>query len=161
MCNSMTEIFSRRCPFTSCLKLYCVCFQAGYACSEKCRCKSCENTLGSTARDKAIKEVLSRRPDAFEAREKKTGEGCSCKKNRYVEANRVAQTCRLHAHRLFVSCSCLKKYCDCFAIAEACTDKCSCIDCGNGGTYRKSPQAPKDVTQAQFISTKAATVEHV
>jgi hypothetical protein len=88
-------MFSRLCPFTSCLKLYCVCFQVGDACSKNCKCKSCQNTQGSTARDKAIKEVLSRRPDAFEVREKKTGEGCSCKKNRYVEVNSVEQTCRL------------------------------------------------------------------
>lgn len=70
--------------FYSCLKLYCVCFQSGNGCSKNCRCKACENNRGSFVRDKAIKDILFRRPDAFEFRERKTGEGCSCKKNRYV-----------------------------------------------------------------------------
>ncbi len=68
------------------LKLYCDCFRNGMICGAECKCKKCQNTeqgngpdgMATQARD-AIRE---RRPDAFETRVVKVGEGCSCKKNR-------------------------------------------------------------------------------
>jgi len=61
------------------------------------------------AATKARAMILERRPDAFEARKVKVGEGCSCKKNR-----------------------CLKKYCACVADGLSCdSERCICSDCHN------------------------------
>jgi hypothetical protein len=78
-----------KCSKSRCLKLYCDCFQAGGVCRRSCFCVSCQNTVENSgptgARTIAIESILERRPDAFEARQKKSGGGCSCKKNRYVK----------------------------------------------------------------------------
>ena len=75
-----------KCSKSKCLKLYCDCFQAGQICGPRCLCSNCHNTLDKSgpggARTKAIESILMRRPDAFEFRTKKTGQGCSCKKNK-------------------------------------------------------------------------------
>jgi Tesmin/TSO1-like CXC domain, cysteine-rich domain len=79
-----------KCKNTKCLKLYCSCFQAGKLCnSTLCRCNGCENTakhsVAGGSRTKAIFDTLKRRPNAFDKRlRKKTGEGCFCKRTRYV-----------------------------------------------------------------------------
>jgi len=70
------------------LKLYCDCFRNGMICGAECKCKKCQNTeQGNSpggAATQARDAILERRPDAFESRVVKVGEGCSCKKNRYV-----------------------------------------------------------------------------
>lgn len=75
-----------KCTKSRCLKLYCDCFQAGQVCTASCDCISCENTKNHSKpgglRFQAIESILLRRPDAFEHRPKKSGEGCKCKKNR-------------------------------------------------------------------------------
>jgi hypothetical protein len=79
-----------KCKSSRCLKLYCACFQTGTFCDELvCKCKNCQNTEAESvprgARTRAIYEILHRRPNAFDARlKKKTGQGCACKKSRYV-----------------------------------------------------------------------------
>jgi Tesmin/TSO1-like CXC domain, cysteine-rich domain len=79
-----------KCKNTHCLKLYCNCFQTGTFCDELvCQCRGCENSAEHSkprgARTRAIYEILHRRLDAFEPRQrKKTGYGCSCKKSKYV-----------------------------------------------------------------------------
>jgi Tesmin/TSO1-like CXC domain, cysteine-rich domain len=84
-----------KCKNTMCLKLYCTCFQTGCFCDELiCKCKDCKNTEEESAprkaRTRAIYEILHRRANAFEPRlKKKTGEGCSCKKSRYVLINSI------------------------------------------------------------------------
>ena len=75
-----------RCAKSKCLKLYCDCFQRGKICIGRCSCTNCKNTEANSGpngiRTKTIREILERRPDAFERRGKRTGEGCSCKKNK-------------------------------------------------------------------------------
>jgi hypothetical protein len=77
-----------KCKNSKCLKLYCVCFQTGKFCDGKlCKCKQCLNTEQHNGpggeRSRVVIQILHRRMDAFEPRlKKKTGEGCSCKKNR-------------------------------------------------------------------------------
>ena len=77
-----------KCKNTKCLKLYCACFQQGTFCDELvCYCRKCENTEKHSkargSRTRAVYEILSRRIDAFEPRERRqTGNGCSCRKSK-------------------------------------------------------------------------------
>jgi len=104
-----------RCVKSQCLKLYCDCFQSGKVCGKDCMCVKCLNTAeesgdyGEATKARSLR--LSRNPNAFKKKEKKTGEGCSCKNSK-----------------------CLKKYCDCFNNGLSCTSKCSCKDCQNYAT---------------------------
>ena len=83
-------LHSCRCKHSHCLKLYCNCFQSGTFCDPLiCVCNSCENSAEHSvprgSRTRAIYDILNRRIDAFEPRpKKKLGQGCSCKKSRYV-----------------------------------------------------------------------------
>ena len=104
-----------KCSKSKCLKLYCPCFEKGIVCNEHCSCIDCKNTTEESgpdgARTKAIEEVLSRRPLAFDKREGDTNDvGCICKKTK-----------------------CLKKYCICFSAGFLCGERCRCRDCGNRG----------------------------
>lgn len=100
------------CVKSRCLKLYCDCFQRGILCNTFCKCNHCLNiesqSFDGGALFKAKAEYMSRKPEAFGKKKKKTGQGCSCRNNR-----------------------CLKKYCACFREAISCSDMCSCIKCAN------------------------------
>ncbi len=75
-----------RCTKTQCLKLYCDCFQAGKTCREYCECSECKNTLEesgpSGVRTRVIREILNRRPDAFQRKVKDPLVSCACKSSR-------------------------------------------------------------------------------
>jgi len=75
-----------RCSKTQCLKLYCDCFQSGKICLSTCSCLNCLNTKDESGpfgkRTMAIRDILKRRPDAFERRVKKSFNGCACKNSR-------------------------------------------------------------------------------
>lgn len=91
------------CKNSKCLKLYCECFAAKIYC-EDCNCNDCANTPSNAeARDKAIQAVLAKNPKAFDAIVQ-----CKCSQSK-----------------------CLKKYCECFANKEFCTDSCKCKNCEN------------------------------
>ena len=72
------------CKRTQCLKLYCVCFQAGDYCNSNCKCTKCKNTPAhdgdSGVRTTAVMAILDRRSDAFTQRTKIRGK-CSCHKS--------------------------------------------------------------------------------
>lgn len=110
--NNRAPGINCRCVRSQCLKLYCDCFQAGQICGDNCLCVKCMNTVEESGdygkRNVARAVCLSRNPDAFKTKVKKTGEGCSCKNSR-----------------------CLKKYCDCFNNSVICSSKCICRDCEN------------------------------
>lgn len=110
--NNRAPGINCRCVKSQCLKLYCDCFQAGEVCGENCLCIKCMNTIAESGdygkRTVARAVCLSRNPDAFKKKVKKTGEGCSCKNSK-----------------------CLKKYCDCFNNGMECSSKCICRDCEN------------------------------
>ena len=85
----------------------------GRVCEGKCICVECKNTLAESreggVRYLRIQELLAKRSDAFDVREKKTDEGCRCKKS-----------------------NCLKKYCVCFREGKKCEgNTCRCNDCKN------------------------------
>ena len=86
-----------KCKNSKCLKLYCSCFQQGTFCDELvCSCLKCENTAAHSlprgSRTRAIYDILKRRIDAFQARERKRiGNGCSCKKSKYVNQLQFVQ----------------------------------------------------------------------
>jgi len=102
-----------KCEKTSCLKLYCTCFQQGSYCLDSCECTNCLNTSEndgpSGIRSQTIQEILHRKPNAFDQREPKVQmQGCLCRKNK-----------------------CIQLYCACFANGTQCGDKCKCIECEN------------------------------
>jgi len=103
-----------KCKHSKCVKLYCECFQGGRVCEGKCICVECKNTLAESreggVRYLRIQELLAKRSNAFDVREKKTtDEGCRCKKS-----------------------NCLKKYCVCFREGKKCEgNTCRCNDCKN------------------------------
>lgn len=126
---------SCKCSKSKCLKLYCECFQGGRVCKDICSCVGCLNTVENSGplglRTAAIETILSRRPDAFDVRVKKTDQGCSCKKNK-----------------------CLKKYCNCFNAGILCGDKCQCIDCKNG------PESHDDDDEESIASSVEVEIEN-
>ena len=108
------------CKKSKCLKLYCDCFRVSKYC-EDCNCLDCNNCMErETERSAAVSSILERNPEAFAPRIKHDAEsmtkghlsGCHCKKS-----------------------ACLKKYCECFSAAVACTDKCRCMDCRNSNEH--------------------------
>lgn len=123
-----------RCSKTRCLKLYCDCFQRGKICVDSCSCRFCLNTPEESGPDgirtKTIRDILRRRPDAFQKRVKKVDAGCACKKSR-----------------------CLKKYCDCFRVGKKCTSKCICTECLNG------IHPPPECMNAQTESVSLTTID--
>jgi hypothetical protein len=142
-----------KCSKSRCLKLYCDCFQAGGVCSRSCFCVSCQNTVENSGptvvRTIAIGSILERRPDAFEARQKQSGGGCSCKKNRYVQLlsslliQSICYQVTFNTHITAIVYSifrrCLKKYCECFNLRIKCQPgvRCRCNSCENIGGDEK------------------------
>lgn len=111
--TEIDEIAGCKCVKSSCLKLYCMCFQQGSYCLDTCGCANCLNTSEndgpSGIRSQTIQEIIQRRPDAFDKREPQVQQQtCLCKKNK-----------------------CIQLYCSCFANGSQCGDKCKCIDCEN------------------------------
>lgn len=104
--------FGCRCSRTRCLKLYCDCFQAGRICTSSCSCISCLNIKSESGehgeRTKAIYTILSRKPDAFQKKDKSSKMGCACRNSK-----------------------CLKKYCVCFSEKILCGSRCVCTNCLN------------------------------
>ena len=74
------------CSRTGCLKLYCACFRQDRACTDACTCLGCRNCVGEDgpagARTRAREEILRTRPHVFRTPKKRTGDGCSCQKNK-------------------------------------------------------------------------------
>ena len=82
-----------KCKKTKCLKLYCECFHKNVFCNpDLCRCENCLNTEAHNSYEEpkgrrvlAMLNILTKRPDAFSGRGRKSNtRGCSCKKSRYV-----------------------------------------------------------------------------
>lgn len=107
------EVLGCNCVKSSCLKLYCTCFQQGSYCFVTCSCANClnthENEGPSGIRTKTISEILQRRPNAFEKKKQSTdSQGCLCRKNK-----------------------CIQLYCSCFANGSQCNKNCKCVECEN------------------------------
>ncbi|CAN0347195.1 unnamed protein product [Ascophyllum nodosum] len=113
------------CKKSQCLKLYCQCFARQSMCTQACRCESCHNSAQhDVARQVAVKELLCRRPNAFGA-----------KFATEVHATAWGTTASSAVvHSTGCGCSksaCLKRYCECFSLGIACSDKCRCRNCKN------------------------------
>lgn len=108
------------CKKTKCLKLYCQCFAVRIYCGPNCRCMVCQNTMTyERERQEAIRNILSRNPQAFDTKFKKS----------------VPDTLAPElAHKLGCKCrksACMKKYCECYAGSVKCSDNCRCVGCKN------------------------------
>ncbi|CAG0882028.1 unnamed protein product [Cyprideis torosa] len=105
------------CSRSFCLKLYCDCFALGEFC-RNCNCVSCFNNLeNESVRERAVRAILDRNPDAFKPKIGKTlsgavkrrdNRGCNCKRS-----------------------GCLKNYCECYEARIQCSNVCKCLGCRN------------------------------
>lgn len=99
------------CRKSRCLKLYCVCFASGSACTARCMCTGCENVSGGPGRESEVKRRLEENSRVFQSKVAAgTGHmvGCRCKNS-----------------------SCVQKYCECYNAGVACSKICRCKLCGN------------------------------
>ena len=77
------------CRKSKCLKLYCVCFEAGLLCHAECTCNDCGNNTKTNDSNrklmKAKQDCLKRKPDAFTKKPKRSGGPiCGCRTSRWV-----------------------------------------------------------------------------
>ncbi|EAR99118.2 tesmin TSO1-like CXC domain protein (macronuclear) [Tetrahymena thermophila SB210] len=130
------EIIACNCGKTKCLKLYCVCFQQGLMCSDQCRCTDCYNKIAYLEeRERAIKAIKQRYPDAFEKKVNFLPElARKIEDAERLDADLELQN-QLLAHKKGCNCkksACKKKYCECFLAGVKCTYLCRCEQCQNG-----------------------------
>ena len=108
------------CKKTKCLKLYCECFAIGEVCDSNCCCHDCSNTNNNALRHNTIEQILSKDPQAFNAKieasanKKINRRGCTCRKT-----------------------NCLKKYCECYHAGIPCSEFCKCDHCKNNEFFIK------------------------
>ncbi len=113
------------CKKSNCLKLYCVCFQAKVYC-DGCNCNDCNNVKDKEdIRQKAIKDTISKNPNAFKPRFSSKPEAVNTGACNPSPAEGHITGCRCKKSQ------CLKKYCECFEAGVICSDKCKCIECQN------------------------------
>ena len=101
------------CEKTGCLKLYCACYRQGTACSARCRCKSCYNTVANQetlSRQRQVQEPVDKRllQRQEEPGEEATEPSCSCRQS-----------------------FCEKSYCACARSGRGCGHRCKCFHCKN------------------------------
>lgn len=119
------------CKKTKCLKLYCQCFAVKIYCGSNCRCMVCQNTsLYDRERQEAIRNILSRNPQAFDTKFKKAVPDTAAPEL----AHKLGCKCRKSA--------CMKKYCECYAGMVKCSDSCRCVGCKNMGRPDGGPNFP-------------------
>ncbi|RNA28194.1 lin-54 -like protein [Brachionus plicatilis] len=140
------------CTKSMCLKLYCDCFAQGSFCVD-CNCVNCFNTLDhEEERNKAIKMVLERNPQAFQSKISKFTASLTMSKAMPAQISQApAPTSGIEdlisasvttdeldeiqsRHVKGCNCkksNCLKRYCECFLAKIQCSSLCKCVGCKN------------------------------
>jgi hypothetical protein len=137
------EVLGCKCVKSSCLKLYCTCFQQGSYCLDTCGCANCLNTAENDGpngiRSQTMHEILQRRPNAFDQREPKVQtQACLCRKNK-----------------------CVQLYCACFANGTQCGDECKCIDCENCDDVTEMKISVNSTMNVTTISSPTITLDQL
>lgn len=149
------------CEKTKCLKMYCACYRKGLPCSERCRCRSCYNTVQNqkailiskeSQRVQAEKEKLERQEHAHDhahhehehhSHDHQHGERGFEYENmdENVNAGNGAPL-QKPVEEIFCSCRmsfCEKSYCACARAQKKCSPKCKCFHCKNSFGPRPLP----------------------
>ncbi|KAL7579086.1 hypothetical protein ACA910_019121 [Epithemia clementina (nom. ined.)] len=166
------------CKKTRCLKMYCQCFTFKIFCGRNCRCANCHNTKDNEeARQDAIRLILTRNPNAFDAKFQKTMDA-----NKVMAAAAISQeiqvgettvppptlqataeAAKVLAHKLGCKCrksNCMKKYCECFAGNVKCTPHCRCVGCKNMADGYPAPSgAPPSAPQFSTLLSSSVTTD--
>ncbi|CAF0841145.1 unnamed protein product [Brachionus calyciflorus] len=153
--NSSSSSSNRKpcnCTKSMCLKLYCDCFAQGSFCHD-CNCVNCFNTLEhEDERNKAIKLVLERNPQAFQSKIGKFTASIALSKvipppvtptqpskngiEDLISASTATEELdEIHSrHVKGCNCkksNCLKRYCECYLAKIQCSALCKCVGCKN------------------------------
>lgn len=142
-------------PFSSCLKLYCLCFSGGVECGRQCICTSCLNTTLHLAEIRnARARAMRQNRQAFHGKIQERGD---LNPSAPMSPDRKA-------HKYGCKCSksnCLKKYCECFNGRAFCGVKCRCKDCLNSSESSIAALNVHDGRDGMPVSTQNVTKEHL
>lgn len=146
--NQRTNRHFCNCEKTKCLKMYCACYREGVACSERCRCKQCYNTL-------ANQEAITQNKEARKMSDHRHKPDSDSMLMETVRPTTKVETLEkkvpVNQQEIYCSCRmsfCEKSYCACAKAQKKCSPKCKCFHCKNSfGTRPLPPSFPPQMVK--------------